>query len=256
MEKEKKIAVLIDADNVAPKYVKGMMDEIAKFGSLTIKRIYGDFTQQNKNGWKNILLENAIIPIQQFSYTTGKNSTDSAMIIDAMDILHSDEIDGFCLVSSDSDFTRLAMRLRESGKLVVGMGAKITPKPFISACNVFIYLEVLRGADSPQNIQQANNTMLQSNLPAKVGAKTINLLNQSIDDVADENGWAPLGEVGQLVLKKKPDFDSRNYGFKKLSLLIEACSGYFDVSKRSGNKHSVHVYVKRKKYCKENPSRA
>lgn len=245
MEKEKKIAVLIDADNVAPKYVKGMMDEIAKFGSLTIKRIYGDFTQQNKNGWKNVLLENAIIPIQQFSYTTGKNSTDSAMIIDAMDILHSDEIDGFCLVSSDSDFTRLAMRLMESGKLVVGMGAKFTPTPFISACNVFIYLE--RGADGSQNAPQSSNTMPQTYLPAKVGTKTINLLNQSIDDVADENGWAPLGEVGQLVLKKKPDFDSRNYGFKKLSLLLEACTGHFDVSKRLGNKHSVHVYVKRKK---------
>lgn len=196
METEKKIAVLIDADNVSPKNVKGMMDEIAKYGNITIKRIYGDLTQPNKNGWKNVLLENAIIPIQQYSYTTGKNSTDSAMIIDAMDILHSDKTDGFCLVSSDSDFTRLAMRLREAGKLVVGMGAKTTPKPFISACNVFVYLEVLRCAGEPQNALQDNVSPQEHVRSVKVGAKTIKNLNQSIDDVADENGWASLGEVG------------------------------------------------------------
>ncbi len=223
METERKIAVLIDADNVSPKYVKGMMDEIAKYGNITIKRIYGDLTQPNQNDWKSVLLENAIIPIQQYSYTTGKNSTDSAMIIDAMDILHSDKIDGFCLVSSDSDFTRLAMRLREAGKLVVGMGAKITPKPFVAACNVFIYLEVLQCADEPQNALQGNVSLQPNNHYVKVGAKTIKILNQSIDDVADENGWALLGQVGQLVLKKKPDFDPRNYGFNKLSLLIESC---------------------------------
>lgn len=196
METEKKIAVLIDSDNVSPKNVKGMMDEIAKYGNITIKRIYGDLTQPNKNGWKNVLLENAIIPIQQYSYTTGKNSTDSAMIIDAMDILHSDKTDGFCLVSSDSDFTRLAMCLREAGKLVVGMGAKATPKPFISACNVFVHLEVLRCAGEPQNAPQDKVSPQEHGRSVKVGAKTIKILNQSIDDVADENGWASLGEVG------------------------------------------------------------
>lgn len=249
MEKDTRIAVLIDADNVSHSHVREMMDEVAKYGNLTIKHIYGDWTTPNMKGWKLVLLDNAIIPIQQYSYTTGKNSTDSAMIIDAMDILHSEKVDGFCLVSSDSDFTRLAMRLRESGKLVIGMGRKITPKPFISACNKFIYTEVLEGSGEPlsgKNEGETSNVTNRTSEIRKVGAKTLKLLMQSVDDVADESGWSPLGEVGQLLLKKKPDFDPRNYGFKKLGLLMEAHRDVFDISKRNGNKQSIHVYVRRR----------
>lgn len=248
MNKENKIAVLFDADNVPYAHVKEMLDEITKYGNPTIKRIYGDWTKPTISGWKSVLLENAIVPVQQYSYTTGKNATDSAMIIDAMDILHLDQVDGFCIVSSDSDFTRLATRLREAGKFVIGMGEKKTPKPFIVSCDKFVYIEILANNETQDlHENRANNeTPKSSKTKEEIGNDLINLLNQSIEDLADDSGWAFLAEVGNLILKKKPDFDPRNYGFPKLTPLIESCKSHFTIEKRnSGNSRIKHVYVKR-----------
>lgn len=229
-----RLAVLIDADNVPYANVKAMLAEIARYGTPTIKRIYGDWTQPTLSGWKKVLLENAVTPIQQYSYTTGKNSTDSAMIIDAMDILYTNRVDGFCLVSSDCDFTRLATRLREAGKLVIGIGEQKTPTPFISACDRFIYLEIL--SDDKKKKQRSmkargSQPALEEpgiGMPAAAVRQKGNRLPQevsemiivSVNDLADENGWAFLGDVGNLLLKKQPSFDSRNYGYQKLSQLI------------------------------------
>ena len=245
---EKKLAVLFDADNVPYSHVKQMLDEITKYGNPTIKRIYGDWTKPSISGWKSVLLENAIIPVQQYSYTTGKNATDSAMIIDAMDILHLGQVDGFCIVSSDSDFTRLATRLREAGKYVIGIGEKKTPKPFIVSCDKFIYIEILGNNETP-NVHESKTTKEVSK-PTKakdiIGNDIINLLNQSIDDLADDSGWAFLADVGNLILKKKPDFDPRNYGFSKLTPLIESCKTHFTIDRRnSGDSRIKHIFVKR-----------
>ena len=245
---ENKLAVLFDADNVPYSHVKQMLDEITKYGNPTIKRIYGDWTKPSISGWKSVLLENAIIPVQQYSYTTGKNATDSAMIIDAMDILHLGQVDGFCIVSSDSDFTRLATRLREAGKFVIGIGEKKTPKPFIVSCDKFIYIEILGNNETP-NVHESKTTKEVSK-PTKakdiIGNDIINLLNQSIDDLADDSGWAFLADVGNLILKKKPDFDPRNYGFSKLTPLIESCKTHFTIDKRnSGDSRIKHIFVKR-----------
>ncbi|CAK7029321.1 NYN domain protein [anaerobic digester metagenome] len=245
-----KLAVLIDADNIPYSNVKGMLNEIAKFGIPTIKRIYGDWTKPTVSGWKPALLENAITPIQQYSYTTGKNATDSAMIIDAMDILHSDKVDGFCIVSSDSDFTRLATRLRESGMLVIGIGEKKTPNPFIVSCDKFIYIEILGIAEpvpSSQKESGGENTTTQIEKEV-IGEDIITLLKTTIDDLADDNGWAFLAEVGGLIMKKKPDFDPRNYGFLKLTPLIKSLKKDFQIEERDvENKRIKHVYVKNKK---------
>ncbi len=238
-----KLAVLIDADNIPYSNIKGMLDEIAKLGTPTIKRIYGDWTKPTVSGWKPALLEHAITPIQQYSYTTGKNATDSAMIIDAMDILHSEKVNGFCLVSSDSDFTRLATRLRESGMLVIGIGEKKTPKPFIVACDKFIYIEII----SAEKTSKTTNTQApeQTEKFELIDGKFIQLLKSSIEDIADDNGWASLAEVGSLVNKKKPDFDPRNYGFLKLTPLIKSLKKYFDVDERDSEKSRIkHIYVK------------
>ena len=212
-----RLAVLIDADNVPYANVKAMLAEIARYGTPTIKRIYGDWTQPTLSGWKKVLLENAVTPIQQYSYTTGKNSTDSAMIIDAMDILYTNRVDGFCLVSSDCDFTRLATRLREAGKLVIGIGEQKTPTPFISACDRFIYLEIL--SDDKKKKQRSmkargSQPALEEpgiGMPAAAVRQKGNRLPQevsemiivSVNDLADENGWAFLGDVGNLLLKKQ-----------------------------------------------------
>ena len=255
-----KLAVLIDADNIPYSNIKGMLDEIAKMGIPTIKRIYGDWTKPTVSGWKPALLEHAITPIQQYSYTTGKNATDSAMIIDAMDILHSEKVDGFCLVSSDSDFTRLAIRLRESGMLVVGIGQKKTPNPFIVACNKFIYIEII-GEESKQvveathtsakkNVQTAQTPVSQSQTPdfETISEGFIQLLKASINDLADDNGWTFLAELGGLINKKKPDFDPRNYGFPKLTPLIKSLHKHFEIDEREvENTHIKHIYVKNKK---------
>ncbi len=254
-KKELNLAVLFDADNVPASHVQEMLNEIAKYGIPTIKRIYGDWTKPNLAGWKAVLLENAITPIQQYSYTTGKNSTDSAMIIDAMDILHSNKADGFCIISSDSDFTRLATRLRESNKMVIGMGEKKTPRPFIATCDKFIYIENL-GNDDEETQEEATpqtpaTTEKKKPVPPKekINYAIIRLLCQTIDDLADDNEWVSLAEVGSLLLKKRPDFDPRNYGFKKLTPLIESCPKQFEIEKRKAeNNHAVHVFVRLRKW--------
>ena len=236
------IAVLIDGDNIPSANVKEMMEEIAKYGNPTLKRIYGDWTKPGLSKWKNLLLENAITPMQQYGYTTGKNATDSAMIIDAMDILYSDKVDGFCLVSSDSDFTKLATRLREAGMLVIGIGEKKTPNPFIIACDKFIYIEILRKQSEDKTDPK------ESNKPSfdKITSKEINLITSSINDLSDEEGWAFLGDVGSLIQKKRPNFDARNYGFEKLTPLIKSI-GNFDIEQRENSKsrHKL-IFVKNK----------
>ena len=240
-----KLAVLIDGDNIPSAYVKEMMEEIAKYGNPTIKRIYGDWTKPNLNKWKSLLLENAITPIQQYGYTTGKNATDSAMIIDAMDILYSEKVDGFCLVSSDSDFTRLATRLREAGMKVYGIGEKKTPNPFIVACDKFIYIEILKHQSSENELESAETTTATSKSGYdKITQKEIRFIASTIDDVSDDDGWAFLGDVGSLLQKKQPNFDSRNYGFQKLTPLIKSIPN-FQVERRFTSKgHMKLIYVK------------
>lgn len=241
-----RLAVLIDADNIPYSNIKGMLDEIAKFGNPTIKRIYGDWTKPTVSGWKQPLLEHAITPIQQYSYTTGKNATDSAMIIDAMDILHSDKVDGFCLVSSDSDFTRLAVRLRESGMLVLGMGERKTPNPFIVACDKFIYIEILEDDIAQQDPVSSEVPMNKKSNVEPVSKALLNLLKSTVRDLADDDGWAYLGEVGNLIIKKRPDFDPRNYGFPKLTPMIKAQKKIFEIDQRDvdNKKHAKLIYVR------------
>ncbi|MDB5014543.1 MAG: hypothetical protein JWQ25_2745 [Daejeonella sp.] len=250
---DSRFAVLIDADNVPYANIKGIMEEIAKYGIPSIKRIYADWTKPTVSGWKNVLLENAITPIQQYSYSTGKNATDSAMIIDAMDILYSGKVDGFCIISSDSDFTRLATRLREAGMTVIGIGEKKTLNPFIVACDRFIYIEILgnqkekeielkpdRGTKKKSNPQKAEPK------DAKIGKAIVNLISSSINDVADESGWAYLADVGSLIMKKQPDFDPRNFGFLKLTPLIRSIPSIEIDERDTGNKSIKHIYIKNK----------
>lgn len=247
MEKDKKLAVLIDGDNIPSAQVKEMMEEIAKYGNPTIKRIYGDWTNPRLSKWKSMLLENAIVPIQQYGYTTGKNATDSAMIIDAMDILYAGSVDGFCLVSSDSDFTRLATRLREAGMNVIGIGEKKTPQPFIVACDKFIYIEILGGNKEKRNKnKQAQEKKKVQNQFEKITPTVIELIQSTVDDTADEDGWAFLGDVGSLIQKKQPNFDSRNFGFDKLTPLIEATK-VFDIEKRDSQKSKLKLIFIRNK---------
>ncbi len=305
--KDLRLAVLIDADNIPYGNVREMMEEIAKYGTPTFKRIYADWTRPTLAGWKKVLLENAITPIQQYSYSTGKNSSDSAMIIDAMDILYSGRVDGFCIVSSDSDFTRLAIRLREAGMKVIGIGERKTLTALISACDKFIYLEILRkqpeetpvaipatkqkktgnksrsikkataqithAENAPAESAPVENTLTENtntenaptensiakdesfeNAPVEsvpVGAtiKTVDndvikLIAGSISDVADEAGWAFLGDLGNQLLKKQPDFDPRNYGFKKLVPFIKSFH-QFEIDERETGKGRIkHVFVR------------
>ncbi|MBP8792557.1 MAG: NYN domain-containing protein [Lutibacter sp.] len=243
MIKDTKLAVLIDGDNIPSKYIKEMMEEITKYGTPTIKRIYGDWTKPQLAKWKNILLENAINPIQQYGYTTGKNATDSAMIIDAMDILYSEKVNGFCLVSSDSDFTKLAMRLREAGLVVYGIGEKKTPDPFIVACDKFIYLEILKSQEEEE--QQGGKKPAKKENIAKITPKVIRFLKNSVDDVADDDGWAFMGDVGSLLLKKQPNFDARNFGFEKLTLLFKSLNN-FEIEQRDKTGKFKLIYVKNK----------
>lgn len=241
-----KLAVLIDGDNIPSAHVKEMMAEIAKYGNPTIKRIYGDWTRPNLSKWKNVLLENAITPVQQYGYTKGKNATDSAMIIDAMDILYSEKVNGFCLVSSDSDFTRLATRLREAGMNVIGIGEKKTPDPFIAACDKFIYIEILQYQMEETEPEMADNTSQLKSDVDKVTPKVIKLIASTISDLADDDGWAFLGDVGNLLQKKQPNFDSRNYGFQKLTPLIKSIKK-FDIEHRENPKGRFKlIYVKNK----------
>jgi hypothetical protein len=250
-----RLAVLIDADNIPYSNVKGMLEEIAKYGTPTFKRIYGDWTKPTIAGWKTVLLENAITPVQQYGYTKGKNSTDSAMIIEAMDILYSGKVDGFCIVSSDSDFTRLATRLREAGMKVFGIGERKTPHPFIVACDKFIYLEIINApvtsAEPAAGERMKGKLVVKKRKPDKMPAESATsivkrLIASSISDLADENGWAYLGDVGNLILKKQPDFDPRNFGFPKLTPLIRSLD--FEIDEReSGQNHIKHIYIRNRK---------
>lgn len=249
MEKEtgtdRRFAVLIDADNVSEKYIKCLLDEISNDGIATYKRIYGDWTKPNLASWKTCLLDNSINPIQQYGYTTGKNATDSAMIIDAMDILYSGNVEGFCIVSSDSDFTRLASRLRESGMVVIGMGEKKTPTPFIAACNKFKYLEVLA-----KNAATSSSSTVASSTAEIAEMTSLKTIKQTIltivDEVSDEDQWVNIGEIGSLLLKRHPDFDVRNYGFKKLTPFLKSLNILEIKSNKSGDGNSRMVYVKTK----------
>jgi uncharacterized LabA/DUF88 family protein len=244
MIKDIKLAVLIDGDNIPSKYIKEMMEEIAKYGTPTIKRIYGDWTKPQLSKWKTILLENAITPIQQYGYTTGKNATDSAMIIDAMDILYSEKVNGFCLVSSDSDFTKLATRLREAGLVVYGIGEKKTPSPFIVACDKFIYLEILASEDE----EEIGNKQHKTSSIDKITPKVIKFLKNCVNDAADDDGWAFMGDVGSLILKKQPNFDARNYGFLKLTPLFKSLK-QFEIDQRERSNSSSRfklIFVRNK----------
>ncbi len=249
--KDLKLAVLIDADNVPYANVKEMFEEIAKYGIPTFKRIYADWTKPTVAGWKNVLLENAITPIQQYSYSSGKNSSDSALIIDAMDILYTGKVDGFCIVSSDSDFTRLATRLREAGMKVIGIGEKKTLNPFITACDKFIYIEILKkeSVSTPEEgTRRASKKVAKTkNEPlSKIDPAIIKQFSDSIGDLADENGWAFLGDLGNLMLKKRPDFDSRNYGFPKLLPLLRTINK-FEIDERDSGKNNIkHIYIRKK----------
>lgn len=292
-----RLAVLIDADNASRTAMRDVMAEIAVYGTPTVKRIYGDWTTPNMASWKPILLENAITPIQQYSYTTGKNATDSAMIIDAMDILYTGSCDGFVLVSSDSDFTRLAIRLREAGKKVIGMGEKKTPNPFIVACDKFIYIEVIRAeakaalataeqeaaapaaesAPAPAKAEPAppkaetakggkksrKKAAEPAPVPApepepepqpapapaqkKVPKEVVHLIADAMDMIADEDGYAFMGELGNLLIRQQPDFDPRNYGFSKLTQLIKSIDRFEVDVRQTSNPHTKHIYLRDKK---------
>ena len=291
-----RLAVLIDADNASRTAMRDVMAEIAVYGTPTVKRIYGDWTTPNMASWKPILLENAITPIQQYSYTTGKNATDSAMIIDAMDILYTGSCDGFVLVSSDSDFTRLATRLREAGTTVIGMGAKKTPNPFIVACDKFIYIEVIRAeakaalataeqeaaaqvaesasasgktepAPAKETAKSAKKSRKKAAEPAampapepepepqpapepaqkKVPKEVVHLIADAMDMIADEDGYAFMGELGNLLIRQQPDFDPRNYGFSKLTQLIKSIDRFEVDVRQTSNPHTKHIYLRDKK---------
>lgn len=249
MEKDKRIAVLIDADNVSDKYIKYIFDEISNHGTPTYKRIYGDWTKPQLAPWKTVLLNYSITPIQQYSYTTGKNATDAALIIDAMDILYSNNVDGFCIVSSDSDFTKLAARLREAGMYVIGMGEKKTPSPFIAACEKFKYLEVLMAIPINSDKPNTGDRLEKQDVP-KEGMANMEELIESIKIIitesSDEDGWAFLGEVGKRLNKRYPDFDTRNYGHSKLTPFISSLKQFEIQSRKTSNPHITHYYIKNK----------
>jgi uncharacterized LabA/DUF88 family protein len=245
-----RLAVLIDADNAQASITEGLLAEVAKYGTAHVKRAYGDWTAPNLRGWKVQLLAQSIQPIQQFAYTTGKNATDSAMVIDAMDLLYSGRLDGFCIVSSDSDFTRLAARLRESGMMVYGFGERKTPKPFVAACDKFVYLENLRFADEdaasdalgvkPAKPKPATAAQLKGD------AALVSLLRNAVEGASDDDGWAPLSSVGNIITNQRPDFDSRSYGYGKLSDLIKATT-LFEIERRSpGDGKQALMYVREK----------
>ncbi len=238
---QRKLAVLIDADNTPARIVNGLLAEIAKYGIASVKRIYGDWTNPHLKGWKDALLENSIIPIQQFGYTVGKNATDTAMIIDAMDLLYTERFDGFCIVSSDSDFTSLAARIREEGLMVYGFGEVKTPRPFVVACDKFIYTEILREDESTETQERKTTAIL------KQDTKLVTLLRFAVEDSADDTGWAYLGNVGQNIAKRDPAFDSRNYGHKKLGELIDATDLFIKEERVLNNSPGKLLYYRDKR---------
>ncbi len=237
-----KLAVLIDADNAQSSIIQELLAEVSRHGVASVKRAYGDWTTTNLKGWKEMLHRMAIQPMQQFSYTAGKNSTDSSLIIDAMDLLHSGKLDGFCLVSSDSDFTRLATRIRESGLIVYGFGEKKTPEAFVAACDRFVYTEILRPAVTAAEIARPSAEQAQPPAPALRP-----MVEQAVTAAAREDGWASLSQVGQFLLKTNPSFDSRNYGCQRLGELMRL-QKYLEIRESvvvEGG--SVHLFVRQKK---------
>ena len=242
-----KLAVLIDADNTQPAIIEGLLDEVAKYGIASVKRIYGDWTSNHLRSWKDRLLANAIQPMQQFSYTSGKNATDSAMIIDAMDLLYSEKLDGFCIVSSDSDFTRLAARLRESGCMVYGFGEEKTPKAFVKVCDKFIFTEILLEANEDEEGSKAKPKPRKDFREFKVDKKLHKLLRDIVDDEADEAGWAYLGAIGQKINNRLSEFDPRNYGFRKLGDLFRALPQFETEERRQEGGTGRQVYIRWKK---------
>jgi uncharacterized LabA/DUF88 family protein len=242
-ESAAKLAVLIDADNAQPAIIAALLAEIAKYGTAQVKRAYGDWTGNHLKSWKDELLKQSIQPIQQFGYTRGKNATDSALIIDAMDLLYSNRFEGFCIVSSDSDFTRLAGRIRESGLQVYGFGERKTPEPFVAACDKFIYVENLSGKpDEEAPLKPRSAAQL------KQDAGLVNLLRNAVNAASDDDGWAALGPVGSIISKQRPDFDARSYGYAKLSDLVAATT-LFEIERRStgeGRPKTIHVRNRQK----------
>lgn len=273
---QQRLAVLIDADNAQASVIGGLLEEVARYGVASVRRIYGDFTTQQQGAWKKVLLKHSIQPVQQFAYTSGKNATDSALIIDAMDLMYTRRFDGFCLVSSDSDFTRLAQRLREEGLTVYGFGERKTPDPFVQACDKFIYVEVLRaeavekpavaspgkprpapaaakksgGSTRPATAPAAAPTAGALDAPAAGGSKAevpLALIRQAIEEASDEEGWAHLGAVGSYLNKIRPDFDPRLYGSRKLSDLVRKQARHFDTEERgSAGSGGKSIYVRAK----------
>lgn len=276
-ENAARLAVLIDADNAQSSITEGLLAEVAKYGTAHVKRAYGDWTKSNLKGWKEQLLAQSIQPIQQFAYTRGKNATDAAMVIDAMDLLYSGRFDGFCLVSSDSDFTRLAARLRESGLTVYGFGERKTPKPFVAACDKFIYIENLTFTtpdeiDEPDEADESEESGDEiSGAPAEAKARKakrataqqlkgdnslVSLLRNAVEAASDDDGWAPLSGIGAIITKQRPDFDSRSYGYAKLSDLVEATT-LLETERRSpgtGKQEVIYARDKRRRRAKAKPS--
>lgn len=242
------LALLIDGDNASSKIVAGLLAEIANYGTASVKRIYGDWTKPNLNGWKECLLEHSIQPVQQFAYTTGKNATDGAMIIDAMDLLYTGRFSGFCIVSSDSDFARLAARIREQGVTVYGFGERKTPRPFITACDKFVYFDVLNAAGEQKEAEAAAPKAIAAKpAPAKatLDRAALEMLTKAVTASADEDGRANLARVGAHLAKQSPDFDARNFGFPRLSELVEA-SGIVEVERIGDNPKIIMVHLKNK----------
>ncbi len=238
-----KIVVLIDADNAQPSIIEGLLMEITKYGVAHVKRIYGDWTLPDLKGWKEVLLQYSIQPIQQFRYTTGKNATDSAMIIDAMDLLYTGNFDAFAIVSSDSDFTKLASRIREAGLMTYGFGEKKTPDPFVAACDKFIYTEVLRVKDDDSN----SPIYKKSTSDLKQDTRLVMLLRNAVDTAADDSGWAHLAAVGSNIAKRSPEFDPRNYGYRRLGELIKAVRLFETEERMIGQGPSKAVYLRDKR---------
>jgi len=234
------IALLIDGDNAQPKRLPAILEEVSKVGTITIRRLYGDWTTMGMSGWKDLLNANAIQPVQQFAYTKGKNSTDSAMIIDAMDILHGDHVDAFCIVSSDSDYTRLATRLRENGLFVMGVGEKKTPEAFVKACERFIYVENLDGADEERGRSQASSRKSTTKEKLSSNASLMRKLRKAMDIAQGDEDEASLSLIGQALRRLDPGFDPRSYGHHSLSGLVAALKDKLEVRREEkGNRLMV-----------------
>jgi hypothetical protein len=254
-DEQRRLAMLIDADNAQPSVIEGLLAEVAKYGVASVKRIYGDFTSTRMTQWKQALLKHSISPVQQFAYTSGKNATDSSLIIDAMDLLYTRRFDGFCLVSSDSDFTRLAQRLREEGMTVYGFGERKTPDPFVQACDKFIYTELLRSAlpepSSAKSTGRGRGRSREAKLPPTSQTREssdpqlpLTFIQKALEEASDDQGWASLSRLGNYLIKVRPDFDPRLYGHKKLSDLLRSYAKQLEIEERVGDGGNTRFLVR------------